>query len=67
MKFSELWAAMILKNAKLLNKKATVTITVEQFRSALEQSFDAGVSESIGDMPSQPSFMDGLFGKRGGK
>jgi hypothetical protein len=42
MKFSELWAAMILKNAKLLERTAKVTITVEQFHKALRQSYDAG-------------------------
>ena len=59
--FSEIWAAMILKNSKLLNREAVLTITVGQFRRALEQAFDKGVAaERAEKKPSD--FMGGLFG-----
>ena len=65
MKFSELWAAMILKNAKLLEPSAKVTITVEQFRKALHQSYDAGQSdarkEAIGERKAKDIF--DIFGR----
>ena len=59
--FSEIWAAMILRQPKLLDRDAKIEITVEQFRKALSQAFDAG-ARSRDAKQEIPDFMRGLFG-----